>query len=250
MSMENFHIRIGIIVMFLCVSLSFQNLIAQNDAPFVSESSFLNDRYGYSGIEFNTSQSSGRKSVLRAVVSSLIVPGTGEWYAGNVSTGRYLLGSELTLWLSLYGFHSYGTWLKNDAQSFAEVYAGADWSGKDDKFFVNLGNFMSREEYNEKKMRDRDIGALYTDPEYEWQWESDKKRREFRDLRVRSDQMFNAIKFAGAAIVANHIVSAIIAGNSARRYNERLDNAAAQSNWSFGILPLHNGFVAGIQHTF
>lgn len=235
-------------MVLLCVSS--HSLNAQITAPFISENSLLSDRYGHTGIDFNYTQTEGRKSVLRAVVSSLIIPGTGEWYAGNFSTGRYLLGTEVTLWLSLYGFHSYGSWLKNDAQSFAEVYAGADWSGKDDKFFVNIGNFMSREEYNEKKMRDRDIGALYLDASYEWQWESDEKRREFRDLRVQSDQMFNAIKFVGAAIVANHIVSAILAGNAARQHNERLNNPSMQSSWSFGVLPLHNGFVAGIQHTF
>jgi len=237
-----------LILIFSLVSVRTTN--AQNTVPLVSEKSFLSDRYSYAGITVDNGYSSQRKSVARAVVYSLLIPGSGEWYAGNFSAGRYLLGSEITLWLSLYGFHSYGTWLKNDARSFAEVHAGIDWSGKDDKFFVNVGNFNSRREYNEKKMRDRDIGALYTDPSYDWNWESDEKRAEYRDLRVRSDRMFNAIKFVGAAIVANHIVSAIIAGNSARQYNERLNDTAAQSNWSFGILPLHNGFVAGLQHTF
>jgi hypothetical protein len=191
-----------------------------------------------------------RKNPAVAVLYSLLVPGLGEWYADNFSAGRYLLGSEITLWLSLYGFHSYGTWLKTDAHSFAEVYAGADISGKDKKFFVNVGNFLSRDEYNQKKLRDRDIASLYIDPSYDWQWESDDKRREYRDLRVRSDQMLNAVKFVGAAIVANHLVSAIIAGNSAIRYNQRFSDSGMQAGWSFTILPLQNGFVAGVQHTF
>jgi len=235
---------IGCLLMLMCASNI--SIHAQDTVPYISEKSFFHERYGLTEGMLNNDRTAGKKNAGLAALYSLIIPGTGEWYAGNFSTGKYFLGTEVTLWLSLYGFYSYGNWLKNDAKSFGSVYAGIEWSGKDDKYFVNVGNFNSRSEYNEKKMRDRDIGALYTESSYDWQWESDELRREYRDLRVRSDQMFNAIKFVGTAIVANHIISAIIAGNSARLYNER----AAQSHWSFGILPLHNGFVAGIQHTF
>jgi hypothetical protein len=235
-----------IIVLSAAPSLIGYELSAQRPIHVVSENSFFSERFFTSGIETDPLRQPQKKSVTRAVLYSLILPGTGEWYAGNSSAARYLFGSEMTLWLSLYSFHEYGTWLRNDARSFAEVYAGIDWTGKNDKFFVNVGNFKSREEYNEKKMRDRDVGALYLDASYHWNWESEELRAEYRDLRVRSDKMFNAIKFVGTAIVANHIVSAIIAGNSASRYNERL----GRTDWSFGIVPLHNGFVAGIQHTF
>ncbi len=245
----NFKI-ISIVTILFFAAASNQSLHAQDAVPYISEKTFFNDRYAHTGVMLNNDRQSEKKNVGLAALYSLLIPGAGEWYAGNFSTGKYLLGSEITLWMSLYGFYSYGAWLKNDAQSFAEVNAGIDWTGKDDKFFVNVGNFNSRSEYNEKKMRDRDIGALYTESSYDWHWESDDLRREFRDLRVRSDRMLNAIKFAGTAIVANHIISAIIAGNSARLHNERLNNPAEQSNWSIGILPLHNGFVAGIQHTF
>ncbi len=223
-------------------------LNAQDGIPFNAERTFLDERLAK--FEKNTGNTNQRKSVGRAVLYSLIVPGMGELYADNFRVGRYLLGSEVTLWLTVLGFNSYGNWIRNDAQAFAAVYAGADWSGKDDQFFVNVGNFNSREEYNEKKMRDRDIGALYRDETYAWEWESDEKRREFRDMRVRSDQMLNAVKFVGAAIVANHIVSAILAGNSAARYNDRIGTTESASGWSFGFAPLQHGFVAGIQHTF
>ncbi len=239
---------ISSVLIVLVIFFTGHNLNAQDSAPFASGRTFLDERLA----DYNSTprQHESRKSVARATIYSLIVPGMGELYADNFSTGKYLLGSEITLWLTVYGFHSYGNWIRNDAESFAAVHANTDWSGKDDQFFVNVGNFNSWQEYNEKKMRDRDIGAIYTDDAYSWNWESDEKRREFRDMRVRSDQMLNAVKFVGAAIVANHIISAIIAGNSASRYNDRLDNPAGASNWSFGVVPHQYGFVAGIQHTF
>lgn len=231
-------------------SISVQRVESQETLTGFPSSSFLSERFASLELTGKYDESERRKSPTRAALYSLLLPGMGELYAGNFSTGRYLLGSEVTLWLTLVGVQSYGRWLRDDARSFAEVNAGVDWSNKDDKFFVNIGNFNSRREYNEKKMRDRDIGSLYLDESYEWEWQSDEARQKYREMRVRSDQMFNAIRFVGAAIIANHIISAIIAGNSAARYNERIDSGTHSSRWSLGILPLHNGFVAGLQHTF
>lgn len=191
-----------------------------------------------------------RKNPGLAVLYSLVLPGMGELYAGNFSTGKYLLGTELSLWLSLYGLHSYGSWLRSDARSFAATYAGVDPSGKDDKFFVNVANFTSRNLYNEKKLRDRDPAAVYTDPTFDWDWQSDDLRQEYRTLRVRSDQMLNAVRFAAVAIIANHVISAIIAGTSASRYNEQLERSGPLGSLSFGLIPLPDGFMAGIQHSF
>jgi hypothetical protein len=223
---------------------------AGDRVPLVSEYSFLHERFSLQADIDPAMMAQPRKSPFRAAVYSLILPGAGEYYAGNFSTGRYLFGAETTLWLTVLGLHSYGNWIRDDARAFAAVYAGVNWSGKDDDFFVNIGNFMTRQEYNEKKMRDRDIGAIYTDASFDWQWESHDKRREYRDMRVRSDQMLNSIRFVGAAIIANHIISAVIAGNSAARYNERAGAMELHSRWSFGFAPVANGFVAGFQHTF
>jgi TM2 domain-containing membrane protein YozV len=191
-----------------------------------------------------------KKNPGLAVLYSLLLPGMGELYAGNFTTGKYLLGTEVGLWMTVYGLHSYGTWIRNDARSFASVHAGVQTSGKDDKFFVNVGNFLSREAYNEKKLRDRELAAVYTDASYDWHWESDAQRSEYRSLRVKSDQMLNGVRFAAAAIVANHVVSAIIASTSAIRYNSSIDSGLTNGGWNIGVLPLGNGFVASFQHTF
>ena len=41
------------------------------------------------------------------------------------------------------------------------AHAGVDATGKNDDFFVNIGNFMTVEEYNEKRLRDREPEKLY-----------------------------------------------------------------------------------------
>jgi TM2 domain-containing membrane protein YozV len=207
-----------------------------------------NDPTGYQSYEQTAIHS--RKNPGLAVLYSLLLPGMGELYAGNFATGKYLLGTEVGLWMTVYGLHSYGTWIRNDARSFAAVHAGVQTSGKDDKFFVNVGNFISREAYNEKKLRDRELASVYTDPSYDWHWESDAQRSEYRSLRVKSDQMLNGVRFAAAAIVANHVVSAIIASTSAVRYNSSIGSGLTNGGWNIGVIPLGNGFVASFKHTF
>jgi len=158
------------------------------------------------------------KSVFRSVVYSLILPGMGELYAGGFDNGKYFLMAESGLWLTFASFELYGRWLQSDARRFAAGHASASIDGKDDQFFVNLGNFTSVYEYNEKKLRDRDLAHLYDpDGSFFWQWDSDLSRARFRDLRVKSDNVFNNVRFVVAAIIANHIASAINAGRAATK---------------------------------
>lgn len=162
----------------------------------------------------------GKKNAGKAVLYSLLLPGMGELYAEGFDEGKYSLISEGALWLTYYGFQQYGTWLQNDARSFASTHAGATIAGKNDAYFVNLGNFGDTYEYNEKKLRDRDIEKLYSvNSSYYWKWDSDANRRQYRALRVSSDKVFNNGKFIVGAIIVNHILSAVNAARLVRTFN-------------------------------
>jgi hypothetical protein len=150
-----------------------------------------------------------QKSVFTSVVYSLVLPGMGELYAGGFDNGKYFLMAESGLWLTFASFELYGNWLRNDARRFAAAHASASIDGKEDQFFVNAANFSSVYDYNEKKLRDRDIIDVY-DPNgsYFWQWDNEQSRLRFRDLRVKSDNVFNNVRFVVGAIIVNHIASA------------------------------------------
>ncbi len=159
------------------------------------------------------------KSVTIAVVLSLIVPGMGEWYAGNFGTGKYFLIADGTFWLAYAGFEYRGDWLREDARSFGATHAGANFGNKDDQYSVNVGSYASRDDYNQARLRDRRYDQLYTLQAYDWQWDSDVNRLRFRDLRVQSDQMYENAKFAVGALVVNRLISAFLAGRTAARTN-------------------------------
>lgn len=169
----------------------------------------------------------GRRSPATAAFYSLLVPGMGEWYAGRFDIGRYSLIAEGTLWLSYYSLQRYGSWIRDDARSFAVIHAGASLAGKDDQYFVDLGNFMDTEEYNAKKLTDRMPELLY-DPDagYRWRWDSDVKRREYRSMRVAGETVFNTSKFVIGAVVVNHLISAVNAVRLAKQHNDGLTDGA------------------------
>jgi TM2 domain-containing membrane protein YozV len=163
-----------------------------------------------------------KKSVLLAVVSSLIIPGLGELYAGSFETGKYNTIAEGGIWLTYAGFRLHGNWLRQDAHLLAEEHAGADFNGKDDQFDVNIGNFLTTDAYNLTKLRNREYALVYTDSRYSWQWDSDLNRARFKDLRIGSDKAYNDAKFVIAAAVINRLISAFSAGRAAAAYNRSI----------------------------
>jgi TM2 domain-containing membrane protein YozV len=186
----------------------FQRPTAQRDQP-------VQDQY----------PAAEKKSTATAVFYSLLLPGLGEWYIDRLDQGKYSIIAEAGLWFSYYSFVQYGSWIRDDARRFAVVHAQANIDGKNDQYFVNLGNFNDMFEYNEKKLIDRTPERLYeAEGGFYWQWDSDARRREYRAMRVSSEKVFNNSKFVIGAIVVNHIISAINVARLARQHNTRGDD--------------------------
>jgi hypothetical protein len=185
-----------------------------------------------------TGSSESKKSVVLAIVASLVLPGMGELYAGSFESGQYNLIAEGGLWLTYSGFRIHANWLQQDAQNFANQHAGADFNNKDDQYSVNIGNFNTTDEYNQTKLRNRDYDAVYTASQFTWQWDSDAHRTQFKDLRIRSGEIKNNSKFIIAAVVINHLYSAFSAGRRAAAYNKSL---SMMDNIEIQTFTLNNG---------
>jgi hypothetical protein len=175
----------------------------------------------------------------------------GELYAGGFDNGKYFLMAESGLWLTFASFELYGNWLQSDARRFAATHASASIDGKDDQFFVNVGNFSSVYDYNEKKLRDRDVNHVYdSNGSFFWQWDNDQSRLRFRDLRVRSDNVFNNVRFVVGAIIVNHIASAINAGRVAVKKNKDLASEWQVQTGLLGSCLRPDGVVLTLRKTF
>jgi TM2 domain-containing membrane protein YozV len=181
-----------------------------------------------------------KKSVILAVVASLLIPGLGELYAGSFETGKYYLIAEGGLWLTYGGFRMHSNWLLKDAQTFASQHADANFSNKDDQYSVNIGNFNTIAEYNDAKSRNREYELIYqpTRPEYQWNWDTDANRLRFKDMRIHSGEVKNNAKFFIGAIVVNHLLSAFFAGKKTAAYNQSL---SAMDDVEIHTYALNNG---------
>ncbi len=184
-------------------------------------------------VEISGLQESGTrqaKSPFLGVALSLILPGAGEWYADNFSTGQYFLGADAALWVTYTGISLRGTWVRDDARAFATVHAGALVGGKDEQFEVDLGNFRTTDEYNQAKLRNREYDLLYEESSFQWRWDSEDNRVAYRELRIQSDQLFQNSRFVLGALVLNRVISAFSAWRSVNRYNR----AGASGSWGIG----------------
>ncbi len=179
-----------------------------------------------------------KKSTGLAALYSLLLPGMGEVYTGSFSSsGKYFLLAEGILWLTYAAFDVYANSLRDDARTFSATYAGVNLAGKNDQFFVDVGNFNSVDEYNRKKLQDRQPEKLY-DPAagYGWQWDSDASRKTFDARRVSAEQMYNNQKFVIAAVLVNHLASAINAGRAAVVHNSAIDAALRDVEFGARVL--------------
>jgi hypothetical protein len=154
-----------------------------------------------------------RKSPGLAVLASLMVPGLGELYAGRYDAGKYSTIAEVSLWVFYTILEVHSDQVRSDAINYARIYSGAQVSGKPDDFFVNIGNFPNTQDYNNQKIQNGNYDLIYNSSSYEWQWQSDADRAEFKSLRIEADQFLNYGRYTAAVIVLNHLLSAI---NAAR----------------------------------
>ncbi len=212
-----------IMVMLLC---TFQQGFSQQKvlSSFVKKDVSMSERIS-SDYDL-VSPAESKKSVLLAVVASLLIPGMGELYAGSFESGKYHLLAEGGLWLTYAGFRRYSNWIGQDARNFASQNAQADFNNKDDQYSVNIGNFNTTKEYNQAKARNREYNLMYQSSDYTWDWGgSEANRLRFRELRIRSAGINNNAKFVIAAVVVNHIFSAFSAGRKAAAYNQSLSSS-------------------------
>jgi hypothetical protein len=189
---------------------------------------FVNQIQKYSFQQEMNLGSGEKKSVPTAVLYSLLLPGMGELYADNYGRGKYFTIAEGALWVTLIGFDQYGRWLQNDARNYAVQHAGVSRSGKGDRYFIDIGEYMSVQDYNQQMLRDRLPHKVLDEHSADaWNWDTKANQLQYRNQRIASDVSFNNTKFVTAAIIINHIISAIDAARLVVLHNRQVDAAAS-----------------------
>ncbi len=178
-----------------------------------------------------------KKSVGLAAIYSLFLPGLGEYYADGLGSGKYFAIAEGVLWLTFATLDIQGNSLRDDARTFAVSHAGINPIGKNDQFYVDIGNFQNTQEYNDKRLRERSPDRLYnTAAGYGWDWDSELARTAFKDTRISGETVLNNRKFVVLGLVLNHIASAINAARSAISYNKETADQMGELHFKADII--------------
>ena len=194
------------------------------------------------GVEQDAMSSSRQVVPFRAFLQSLLIPGWGQRYVGEgTSMGTVHFVTDVALWGAVAGFHAYGTWKKDAYKTYAATHSSITSGGKDHQFYVDIGNFHNRDQYNEQQRRDRDFDELYLSDDDWWEWDSNPNRLRFKRLRIQSDNALNNRYYVIGAIFLNHVFSAIHASRQA----SKLQRTQAVSGSSISKIQLTPEFGVG-----
>ena len=168
---------------------------------------------------FSQSQEKSKKT-LNPVIQSALIPGWGQKSLQYPDRSRLFTYVETGLLISILGSTTYANILKKNYIAFAVEHAAISSAGKDHKYWVDIGNFKTIEDYNDEHLRNREMDDIYdANLRWSWDWDEDSNRNAFEQKRILSDQMKQVATFGAGAIVLNHIVSAIDA-----LYLKRIDS--------------------------
>ena len=190
-----------------------------------------------------------RKSVFLAITYSILLPGMGELYAGNYSSGKYFTIAEAVFWGTYIGMNTYSNWNKDRYHSFAASNGGVNVVGKDDGYFTNIGIYTDINEYNDDMARNGDFNKMYNTKLDYWKW-TGSDRTTYRSMWTAGEQAHNNLRFVVGALVLNRVVSAINAARIASAFNK---NASQELGWNLSagvssVASLPAGVILNFQY--
>lgn len=177
------------------------------------------------------------KSVPKAFFLSLLVPGTGQFYAQAPRRGKIFLGTELAILAGFLGLRLYSNWKEEDYRLHAATHASVKPQGKSKSYFEDVSLFMSMEEYNRQQLRNfREEAQLYSGADF-WEWDSDASRRKFDSLyRASTNAEDNSVLMTGVGLL-NHLLSAVDAARTAKAYNKKQASSPSPVQFTFKVKP-------------
>lgn len=153
---------------------------------------------------------SERKGKPYYILFSLVLPGTGEWAMGHKALGKTFLGVDAVLWLTYLGTWQYTNVLQRDLETYSAVHAGVNTSGKNEQYWIDVGSTLSIYEFNEQKLRERDLEAVYPEgTHYDWVWDSEGNRVAYVEKRFDRLDWKRYTNWMIGALVLNRIISAV-----------------------------------------
>ena len=233
------------ILLSVVILIAFSGLAAAGNNPSFAQklgqqpASFSNDDNG---------NSSERNIGAKNILLSLVLPGLGQWVAGEKGRAKVFMVTDLVFLASYFGTREYANVIERDYYTFAAVHAGVETKGKDKQYWIDIGNSQGIYQFNDRQRVGRNLEATYPENDhYFWQWDSEQNRIEYTNLRDKEDNWKQVATFMIGGMVLNRIVSAIDVVRLIRRNKNsssgemgyRPDRRYSYLHWSYQNNRLH-----------
>jgi hypothetical protein len=190
----------------------------------------ITDVYGFKG-----------KSLKRAFLYSLIIPGSGELYAGSKIKAVLFFGLDVTFWALYFNYHGKGKDKEDEYEDFADEHWYEDeykqWLI--DRYDITSDTatywdpvkqewtYLSHHLPDSKTQQYYEMIGKYEQFSAGWDdWDTtstvvSENRDSYLNLRRDSNDLLNKAKYSAMFSLANHILSAFDAAISVKRYNKK-----------------------------
>lgn len=156
------------------------------------------------------SQDSSGGGKFKYVLMSLVLPGSGEWAMGRKTLGKVFIGVDALFWIGYFSSKHYVNILQSDMEAYAALHAGVNSAGKDGQYWIDVGSYPSIYQFNEAKLRQRDLAATYPEGAgYDWVWDSEENRVKYVEKRFQRLDWKRRTDVLIGALILNRLVSAI-----------------------------------------
>ena len=187
-----------------------------------------------------------KKSMPKAMMYSIMIPGWGDVYAGNKGTGKVLFTMEVAIWLGYFGFTYYGNIQKDNYMLYAHNKSGANLSRQNEEYYDAVEVYRTNEVYNAYVREDARL--LYPDnPDLQnqyiqqygyfgqdaWEWKANSAFMKYRKLRVNTRETFQKATFMTGFALLNRLCAAITSSRNVRNYNKRVE----EMKWGIEFQP-------------
>jgi len=200
-----------------------------------------------------------RKSLVKAVAWSALLPGLGERYTEHATRAHVFYVAEAAIWSTFAYYEIQGNVRRNSQVEFAQLNAGA-LGGQDDDYYEHIGLWLSLSEWHDIVRRDarrrfpEDPAAQEDffqenkryDQGHDWEWADDDERNSYRRLRSQTERSYRNARLAVGVAVVNRFVSMIDALGLARGHNRRVEEEeSARLDLRIGPRNTVDGLVIG-----
>ena len=196
-----------------------------------------------------------RKSVQKAFLYSLIVPGAGQFYNGSKIKSLLFLGLEAASWAGHISYHNKGNDQTAEFELFADNYWAEsrygdylemNWDVRDDDSIYKYpgdttsGYLFTHHLPDDKTQQYYEMIGKYDQFVFGWEdvdplgapdpeahkTQGSTQRNTYEDMRHEANKMYSRATTSLIVMMSNHLISALEAAWSAQRYNKKIDTYA------------------------